>query len=257
MIYIGTAGYSYRDWVGSFYPDDIKPTSMLRFYSEHFSFVELNSSYYHMPGSRLFSSINANTPDDFKVAVKLFKGFTHERNLGEAEAAKFMYSLQPIAESRKLACILAQFPYSFHYNQQNADYLKRLREWFMDVEINVEFRNNNWIRGEVFGFLKREKLGFVCVDEPRIKGLIGAVVAATSDVSYIRMHGRNAAKWYTGEDSERYDYLYDRSELEEWVPRIRELERNATVTLISFNNHPRGKAVQNAKMLLALLEQGI
>lgn len=103
--------------------------------------------------------------------------------------------------------------------------------------------------------LKQENLGFVCVDEPDIKGLIKPVTASTSNVSYLRMHGRNAGKWYEGEGSERYDYKYGQEELLEWVPRVRELERGAAVTVISFNNHPRGSAVQNAKMLAAILQQ--
>lgn len=255
MICIGTAGYSYKDWVGPFYPEGLRSSHMLQYYSDNFRFVEVNSSYYHMPGIQLFNSIANKTPDDFKVAVKLYKGFTHERNTNTEHAGKFVYSIQPLIESRKLVCLLAQFPYSYHCNQPNVEYLKGLRKWFGDIALNVEFRNRNWIKQEVFNTLKRENLGFVCVDEPDIKGLIKPVTASTSNVSYLRMHGRNAGKWYEGEGSERYDYSYGQEELQEWVPRIRELERGAAVTVISFNNHPRGSAVQNAKMLAAILQQ--
>lgn len=257
MIYIGTAGYSYKDWIGPFYPEGIKNSNMLQYYSEHFKFVEINSSFYNMPGIQLFKSIARKTPQDFKVSVKLYRGFTHERSANPGEAGKFIYSIQPLIESGKLVCILAQFPYSFHYNQQNVEYLKELRKWFGDIEMNVEFRNRDWIRQDVVRLIRQENLGFVCVDEPDLKGLVKGIAISTSNVSYLRLHGRNAAKWYEGEGSERYDYLYSPDELAEWVPRIRELEKSAAVTVISFNNHPRGKAVQNAKMLEAILRQGI
>ena len=254
MVYVGTAGYSYKDWIGPFYPVGMKDIGMLEYYALSFSFVEVNSSYYHMPRLQLFESMNKKTPNDFKFSVKLFGGFTHERQAGEMEAEQFKYSLRPIAESGKLICLLAQFPYSFHYNSENVDYLKKLRCLFSGLEINVEFRNRNWIRADVFNLLKNENLGFVCVDEPGINGLINNVVAVTSNVAYLRMHGRNAAKWYGGEGSERYDYLYSSEELLEWVGRIRELEDGSGITLVSFNNHPKGKAIENAKVIIGYLK---
>lgn len=253
MAYIGTAGYSYKDWIGPFYPESTKDTQMLEYYSMFFSFVEVNSSYYHMPSLKLFESMNKKTPDDFKFSVKLFGGFTHERNIGKIEADKFKYSVKPLAESGKLACLLAQFPYSFHYSMENVEYLSRLREMFCEFEINIEFRNQNWVKNDVFTIMKNENMGFVCVDVPGIKGLIKNVIANTSKVAYLRLHGRNAAKWYAGEGSERYDYLYSTGELLEWVNRIHELEAGSGMTFVSFNNHPMGKAIQNAKMLTSLL----
>jgi Uncharacterized conserved protein len=253
MVRVGTAGYSYKDWISVFYPEGIKDTYMLEYYSMNFNFVEVNSSYYHMPGMKLFESMNRKTPDDFKFAVKLFGGFTHERNIGSTEAAQFIYSLGPLVESGKLICLLAQFPYSFHYNIENVEYLKRLRAMFGDFEVNMEFRNQNWIKNDVFNMMKNENMGFVCVDEPAIKGLIKNVVVVTSKVAYLRLHGRNAEKWYAGEGSERYDYLYSTEELLEWVNRIREIEDGSGTTLVSFNNHPKGKAIENAKALIGYL----
>ena len=253
MIRVGTAGYSYTDWIGPFYPAGIKKAEMLEFYSQHFSFVEINTTYYHMPGMRLFQGLDRKTPPDFLFAVKLFGGFTHERHCGKEDAERFIYALSPIIDSGKLSCILAQFPYSFHYNAQNCDHLMRLREYFDGYELCIEFRNREWIKGEVFDFMRREGLGFVCVDEPNLRGLIGNVIAVTSGTAYLRLHGRNAEKWYSGQGSERYDYLYSGSELLEWIGRLREMDDNAALTLVSFNNHPKGKAIENAKALIGYL----
>jgi uncharacterized protein YecE (DUF72 family) len=256
MIYIGTSGYSYKDWIGPFYPEGTKDTAMLTWYSQEFQFLEVKSTYYHMPGLRLFESINNKTADNFRVAVKLFKGFTHERNLGAPEAQNFVNALRPLAESGKLLTLLAQFPYSFHFTKESVEHLRRLRDWFPGVEVNVEFRNEKWIRQETMDFLRKENFGYVCVDEPKLRGLIGnSVLAATSKVAYLRMHGRNAARWYEGEGSERYDYLYSEEELLEWMPRIRELEDNSSAMVIAFNNHPFGKAVVNARALAEYLQK--
>ena len=73
-------------------------------------------------------------------------------------------------------------------------------------------------------------------------------------VSYIRMHGKNSEKWYGGEGSERYNYLYSRNELIEWVTKIKELENKSNITIVSFNNHPLGKATENARALKELLQ---
>jgi uncharacterized protein YecE (DUF72 family) len=254
MIYIGTAGYSYKDWIGPFYPEGIKSNSMLEYYSRFFDFTELNSTFYHMPSVRLFDSLNNKTPDNFKFVVKLYEGFTHKRNLTRTEAEKFTYSINPIIESKKFICLLVQLPYSFHYRQENIDYLKLLRTWFEGVDLCVEFRNINWIRKDVIELLKKENMGFVCVDEPKIKGLIGTTLAVTSKISYIRMHGRNKEKWYSNEGSERYNYLYSKEELSEWLPRIHQVKNYSDITIIDFNNHPIGRAIQNARELKELLQ---
>lgn len=252
-LYIGTAGYSYRDWVGPFYPEGTKSGDMLEFYARHFDFTEINSSFYHMPGLGLFRGLDKKTPQSFVFSVKLFKGFTHDRNKSASDARMFMASMQPIMDSGKLICILAQFPYSFHFNSENIDYLKRLREWFADCRLNIEFRNVEWIRGGVMKMLKAENLGFVSVDEPEIDGLPGKTAAVTSDTAYVRFHGRNKKNWYRGEGSERYDYLYTRQELMEWVPKIIEMRGKSGYTVVSFNNHPIGKAIESAKMMRQLL----
>lgn len=253
MIKVGTAGYSYTDWIGPFYPAGTKSARMLEYYSLYFNFVEVNSTYYHMPGIRLFEGMDRKTPADFKFAVKLFGGFTHERNSGQEDAEKFKYSLSPIVQSGKLACLLAQFPYSFKHTNENIDYLKALKQQFREYELCIEFRNREWIGKDVFDMLRHESMGYVCVDEPALHGLIGNVTAVTSNIAYIRLHGRNAGKWYAGEGSERYDYLYDTNELLEWVSRLQEIDDGSGVTLVSFNNHPKGKAIENAKALMGYL----
>ncbi len=179
MIYTGTCGYSYKDWIGPFYPDGTTDNRMLEYYAQEFRFVELNSTFYHMPRLQLFKSIADRTPQDFKLSVKLFQGFSHTGEADSSMAEAFLFSLKPVMEKNRLICLLAQYPWSFRYSSENADRLKQMREWFSDIDINVEFRNREWIKEETTELLKSEKLGFVCVDEPRLKGLVGSAAAVT------------------------------------------------------------------------------
>jgi len=122
----------------------------------------------------------------------------------------------------------------------------------------VEFRNERWITEETLDLLRRLKMAFCCVDEPRLKGLVRPHVFLTAEIGYVRFHGRNYETWWDHKRKawERYDYLYDEEELREWVPRIMELEEKAERTYVIFNNHYRGKAARNAAMMARLLPAG-
>ena len=248
MIYVGTSGYSYNDWIGYFYTEGIKKNQMLEEYSKHFRFTEVNSTYYSMPNRFMFHNLAVKTPEDFKFAVKLHRSMTHSRTASENDYRSFNDALAPLLSSGKLGCLVAQFPYSFHYSEQNIDYLKKVKEGFKDIPVCIEFRNNDWMKQEVYKQLSMNDLGFVCVDEPDIKGLVKKSAIVTSKVG-------NSEKWYNHKESyERYNYLYDEQELKEWLPYINYLDNNAEVTFIAFNNHFKAQGAVNASMLQKLLE---
>lgn len=255
MILVGTSGYSYKDWIGPVYPSGTRAGDMLSRYAAEFSFTELNFTYYRMPDSRQLQQMLTKTPPGFFFAVKANQLLTHQRDAATPEVfAAFRDALEPLLATDKLACVVAQFPYSFHRNPENVDYLYRLREGLSDLEIQVEFRNAGWLVPETGSILRELNLGYVCVDEPRLQGLIPPIATATTPTGYIRFHGRNAAKWYRHRAAyERYDYLYTEAELREWLPRIVKLKEKTRRIFIAFNNHFGGQAVANARMLQALL----
>ena len=258
-ILIGTSGFSYKDWVGPVYPKGLSKQEWLNHYAAEFPTCELNFSYYRIPDGRTLARMAAKVPEGFKFSVKAYKGITHERENAQtpvaAQMAQFKVSLAPLIDDAKFACVLAQFPHSFHANEANRDYLKRLREGFADLPVVVEFRSREWIGERTFDDLRALNLGFCCVDQPRFKSLVPPVAVATSDVAYVRFHGRNYEKWWRHDEAwERYDYTYSDEELREWLPKIRQLDEQAPLTLVYMNNHWQGQAVGTARQLGMLLE---
>ncbi|HHW15073.1 MAG TPA: DUF72 domain-containing protein [Firmicutes bacterium] len=262
MILVGTAGFSYPDWRGRFYPERLPAQAMLGFYAEHFPFVEVNTTFYRLPAEGFLAGLARRTPEGFLFVIKAFQGLTHQfRDLGE-EGLRAAFALQrqrmeELAKEGRLAGLLIQFPSTFRRNPPNEAYLRRWREEMKEWPLVVEFRHRSWLAPEVEQLLRDERLAFAAVDEPRLPGLLPPVVWATAQPGYVRFHGRNAAKWWTHQQSyERYDYLYSEDELRQWVPPLRRLEAQVGTVLVAMNNHYQGKAPQNAKMLRELLDRG-
>lgn len=258
MIKVGTSGFSYKDWVGPFYPPGTSDKAMLEYYSTRYDLLELDYTYYTMPVPRTLAGMCARTPDSFTFCIKAHKSMTHEVSGDPAEVkaafGRFMDAVKPLADAGKLGCVLVQFPWSFRPSNENAAYIAGLTGLLPGVTVTVEFRNTEWVQERTFGLLRRSGLGFCCVDEPRLRGLFPPLAVATSPVAYVRFHGRNAAKWWKHEQAwERYDYLYSPDELEEWIPRIRELSERVAHTLVLFNNCHTGQAATNADMLKQML----
>ena len=255
MIRFGTSGFWYKDWVGPVYPADLADWGRLPFYAEQFDTVELNVTYYRLPTKSMVDGWVKRTPDGFLFSVKAHKSLTHERE--EADFQGFRESIAGLVGSGKLACILAQFPHSFHPTEANRGYLPRLREGLADLPVAIEFRDSAWLGDETFEQLEDLNFGFCCVDEPRLPGLMPPVVSASGPLAYVRFHGRNAEHWWQHEEAwQRYDYTYQDSELSEWIPRLRELDAEVPLTLVYANNHYRGQSTGTLRQLQRLLGDG-
>lgn len=262
-VHVGTSGFSYQEWRGFFYPEDLPERDMLSYYARHFDTVEVNSTYYRMPGPEFFSRMLTKVPPHFRFAVKAYREMTHETGTAGATAAaadvdqlfgRFVEALAPLVDAGQLACALVQFPWSFQNTPANRDYVRRLGDRMHGLPTVVEFRNQTWAGDDTLTLLRSAGLGYCCVDEPRLRGLMPPRAVATSSIGYVRFHGRNAQKWWSHQESwERYDYLYSDAELQEWVPRVRELDAHTRDTYVFFNNHYQGKAGKNAQMFLQLL----
>jgi len=254
MIYIGTSGFSYDDWIGPYYPQDLKKTEWLSFYAREFSTLELNSSYYGIPTTFSMERMAQKTPDGFLFTIKAHQDMTHKREDNENVFAQFVDALKPLIEQGKFGCVLAQFPSSFHNTPESCDYLAQFRQRMGDLAVVVEVRNRDWLSDDTFDLLRQLRFGFCCVDEPRFSSLMPPVAEVTSDVAYVRFHGRNAKKWWTHKEAwERYDYTYKPEELQEWAPKLQNLAEKSERLFVFANNHYRGQAIDTARQLKLLL----
>jgi len=252
MIYVGTSGYRYKDWTGSFYPDGLPEKEQLGFYSERFPVVELNFTYYGIPRPSVIASMVERTPEGFQFSVKANSATTHKQDRSVLDA--FKAAIEPARAAGRLSSVLAQFPFSFKNTTANRRYLHQLAEDFAEYRPVVEFRHKSWIRPVVFQFLRDNGLGYCCVDEPKLDGLVPPVAEATAPTAYVRFHSRDASKWYAGV-ADRYDYLYSKDELAEWLPKVQALHEEADNVYIFFNNCHAGHAAVNAGELEEMIGQ--
>jgi uncharacterized protein YecE (DUF72 family) len=254
-ILVGTSGYSFVDWIGKFYPEDIRKGDMLSYYVGHFPVVEVNSTYYRIPHPAVLHQMEKKTPPGFEFVIKAHKSMTHSLDADNDVYARFLEMLEPVQGAGKFSGVLLQFPWGFKHTRHAVSHLGGLRDNLPDIPLFAEFRNSGWITEETFSLLSDLDIGYCCVDEPRLKGLVPPVARKTSDVGYVRLHGRNAQNWWgRTAGGDRYDYLYSEDELKDWVAKIRQLAAEAKKTYVFFNNCHAGQAASNAKLMQEMLK---
>ncbi len=250
MIYIGTSGFQYDDWIGTYYPQDLPKNQWLGYYAKEFNTLELNFTYYRMPSAKSTFSMSKQVPDRFLFTVKATQEMTHARERDPKLFEQFTQAIMPMREAGKFGAILAQFPNSFRAGEESRDYIKWFREQLGDLPVVVEFRNKDWLTEETYELLHANNLGFCSVDEPYFP----RVAQVTANIAYVRFHGRNYKKWWKHEHAyERYDYTYSSEELKEWTPKIEEMDQAAENTFVFANNHYRAQGIDTARQLKLLL----
>jgi uncharacterized protein YecE (DUF72 family) len=236
----------------------------LAFYAEHFDTVEVNSSFYRPPAPDMARRWVERTPPRFEFAFKLYQKFTHPEmfvkatgkdafDLGQADIDEFRAGVAPVADAGKLGPLLAQFPPSFKADPPSRDYLAWLLDAFHEYPLAVELRHRSWSdeRAATDDLLAAHAAAWVQIDEPKFRVSIRQTFRPNvPGFYYIRLHGRNAAKWWRHEKSEdRYDYLYSNDELRPIVENIREAAKVVRKAYAYMNNHFAAKAVANAASL--------
>jgi uncharacterized protein YecE (DUF72 family) len=273
-IRIGTSGWSYPSgkgtWNGIFYPTPPGRKSArsgfdeLRFYAEHFDTVEINSTFYGVPAPSTARGWVERTPPGFEFSLKLFQKFTHPGmflkstgkdpwNLGETDVDEFRRAIEPLASAAKLGALLAQFPASFKNEPDSAAYLAWLLEQFRDYPVAVELRHRSWSDQpvETLRLLAAFGAAWAQIDEPKFRFSIRQnMLPNVRTFYYLRLHGRNAAQWWSHDQSEdRYNYLYSAEELHPFAEAAREASREVKKAYLYANNHFSAKSVANAAIL--------
>jgi uncharacterized protein YecE (DUF72 family) len=279
LIRVGPAGWSYPDSPGHVYPADApKKFDVLAFTASYFDTIEINASFYAPPPPRNYASWARRVAHNakFKFTAKLWQKFTHGvGEFGRADSVRHADArgsadwtaedvrsvtegFEVLREKDRLGAVLAQFPWSFKPTKAAIDRLKRLAVDFAGWPVVVELRHGAWAHHEHAVLLKDLGLGFCNIDQPVIGESLGPTAGATSEIGYVRFHGRRYDRWFeeNEETAQRYDYLYSADELEPWVERIRRIDRADRVRAVYVisNNHFEGKGPANALMIRSMLE---
>lgn len=267
--YIGTAGWSYKDWVPNFYPKNQSGGfDWLQFYSHYFNCVEVNSTYYTYISPKIVEGWikKVDNADDFIFHIKLHQDFTHKRKFDEQNIKAVRYNLDLLRKAERLGGLLIQFPYSFAFDGSSVQHIQKIRDIFSDVSCFVEVRHSSWRNNRALEFFKQNDLTLCTIDQPQIGQTIPFEPIITNDKAYIRFHGRNVEAWKKSlsnfgkeqtyeEQSSRYSYLYSPGELVEIAQKIKSIESKVKEVNVIMNNHPKGDAVANAFELIHLLEE--
>ena len=274
-VRVGTSGWSYPTgngtWNGIFYPPGKRAGfDELAFYAEHFDTVEVNSSFYRVPALKTTRDWVKRTPKDFEFSLKLYQKFTHPEMFAKAtgrdpaeldrkDVDELRVAIEPIAGAGKLGALLAQFPASFKNEPNSLGYLEWLLNAFKDYPLAVELRHRSFSDDPepTRRLLGDHGAALVQIDEPKFRFSIRQDrVANVKTFYYMRLHGRNAAEWWSHEKSEdRYNYLYSAAELEPFVEAAEEASRDVKKTYLYANNHFSAKSVANAATIKARLGQ--
>ena len=255
QVYIGTSGYSYKDWRGPFYPQELKPGDFMRYYSEYFAACEIAYTYHRMPDALTLGHLVDKSKGRVQFIIKAHQDMTHKREAVPSTYAAFREALQPLKDADVLGGILAHYPYRFEPNKRNRQHLERIRGEFEGTPVIAELRNAAWQSEANVRFLSKAGLSLCCVDEPKLDGLLPASNVVPTSPGYVRFHGRNTERWFRNTDpAQRYDYRYSDKELGEWVPRIQEMSDGADRVYVFLGNLFAGQAVENARRLQYLLE---
>lgn len=265
-IHVGVCGWGDHH---ELYPQGVRTRDKLSVYAGHFPIVEIDSSFYAILPQKNYESWVKDTPDSFGFIVKPHQAMTgHQR--GEAPSdrrelfLRFEDSIQPLVDAGKLKALLFQYPPWFDCTREHVQYVQACRQAFADYPVAVEFRHRSWFeerfREKTLSFLLEHGATHVLCDEPQAgSGCVPIVVAVTNPkLALVRFHGRNVSGWRApgqGQNWRDVRYLYDYSEdeLNEWVPHIRQIAREAEEVCILFNNNSGGHAAGNAKQFMRML----
>jgi uncharacterized protein YecE (DUF72 family) len=272
-IYLGTAGWSYKDWEGIVFPAQIKKSQHpVEYMAGYFDMLEINTSFYgHIKPEwgKLWCRKARQANPSFLFTAKLNRAFTHSPiaviestssetiQAGADDESLAKAGLDSIAEEDMLGALLIQFPISFKNTDRNRDYLDAVIAKFRQYPLVVEVRHNSWTNEGTLGYFAQEGVAFCNIDQPKLGQAITPGAEVTSPIGYVRLHGRNYEQWFDSDSrNDRYNYLYTRPELEKWKDRIDIISGKTQKTFVVANNHFEGKAAVNALQLKSMLAGG-
>jgi uncharacterized protein YecE (DUF72 family) len=261
-LLVGTSSWSCSDWLGSFYPVNLKPGQFIEAYARKFAAVEIDSTYYSIPPPHVVASWREKTPPGFVFAAKVPGVITHEKVLKncQAEFTSFLNNISLLGD--RLGPLLFQFPYfnrnTFSSRQPFDNLLKPFLQCLPSgFKFALEIRNKNWLSWDFLEMLREHQVAFALVAQawmPRIDTLAKALDLVTSDFAYVRFIGDRQAieaktkRWNT--------LIEDKSdEMKVWIGEIKKITDRGVKTYAFFNNHYAGFAPGSIKQFDDLWQQ--
>jgi uncharacterized protein YecE (DUF72 family) len=228
-IWIGTSGYNYPEWKGSFYPEKMKPADMLPYYAAQFDSVEINYTFYRMPNAKTIEGWAAATPADFRFVLKAPKRITHEKRLKDFGDSLAVFVRLASGLEGRLGPLLFQLPPNLKKD------LPRL-EAFLDelpdaAKAAFEFRHESWFDEDVLAALRARGAALCIADSEKIS----APVVQTAAFSYFRLR----------------DEGYQDADIAAWAEKVRAASQTGEV-YVFFKHEESGKGPAFAKQLAKL-----
>jgi uncharacterized protein YecE (DUF72 family) len=228
MIWIGTSGYNYPEWKGSFYPADLPAAKMLPYYAARFPTVEINYTFYRMPNEKLAAGWAAQTPSPYKLTLKAPRRITHDNRLKNAGALVAGFCQVAASLGDKLGALLFQLPPNLKKDLALFDAF--LGELPPKVCAAFEFRNVSWLDEEVYARLAARNLALCVADSEKLS----TPVRVTADYAYFRLR----------------DEGYQPDDIAQWAERIARATEGARDVFVYFKHEEEGKGPEFARLLM-------
>ena len=227
MIWIGTSGYNYPEWKGSFYPSDLPAAKMLPYYAERFPTVEINYTFYRMPSEKLLSGWAAQTPTPYKLTLKAPRRITHDSRLKNCGDLVRGFCQTAGTLGQKLGALLFQLPPNLKKDVALFDAF--LGELPPKVCGAFEFRHTSWLEDEIFDRLAKRGLALCVADSEKLS----TPVTITTDYAYFRLRDEG----YTPDDIAR------------WADTITGATVNCHDVFVYFKHEEQGKGPELGALL--------
>ena len=235
MILVGTSGYNYPEWKGSFYPSDLPATKMLPYYAGKFPTVEINYTFYRMPTPKLIAGWRAQVPETFRFTLKAPKRITHDKRLRAADVEQSVQGFITAASELgpQLAALLFQLPPNFKKDVVLlTEFLSLLPP---KTTAAFEFRNPSWLDDEVYDALRARNIALCFADsETRETPLV-----RTADYAYFRLR----------------DEGYGDGDIARWAETATQLSATAKDVFVYFKHEDEGKGAAFGQQMMQLLGQ--
>jgi uncharacterized protein YecE (DUF72 family) len=283
---IGTASWTDPGFIEDWYPPQLPKSQLLRWYAEHFNYVEINATFYAIPTARTVERWVRETPDDFLFDAKLPKALSRHRMQAKflpldlrskvpnergyvtltrksekLIVQRFLHEIRPLSQAKKLGAFLLQLSPSFQPKHHQLDELDSILDLLAPHRFAAELRNRAWVTGEqteaTLNYFRSRKITFVMVDAPESEHFTvmpGVNAVTNPKLAYFRLHGRNAEGYVSGRSvPERFNYDYPRKEVEQIAERVRAIEGDVDEVHIAANNNRSSYAPKTARLLAEIL----